>query len=346
MYAGYLYAHFKRESVDGEQIYFALSDGNDPLHFADLNGGKPVLYSALGEGGVRDPHIVRSPEGDRFYLIATDLRLYASLDWDRHQRRGSRSIMLWESPDLVNWGDGRLVEVAPPEAGNAWAPEAVWDPERDAYLVHWSSTLYDNAEHEGESYNRIMYATTRDFREFSEPRVWIDRGWQTIDTTVIEADRLWYRFLKDERSRSPNAPFGKSIFSETSTSLTDAEWKPLAEGIGLGAIAQGEGPLVYKSNTEDRWYLWIDEFTPERRYVPFETTDLAGGEWTPAKHHRLPPDPCHGVVLPVTPQEESATDVSGDCQLLEHLEGTARAEQRRPSPGRIGRDTGDRPCDR
>ena len=154
---GYLYAHFKRESVDGEQIYFALSDGNDPMHFDDLNGGKPVLYSASGECGVRDPHIVRSPEGDRFYLVATDLRLYAGLDWDRHQRRGSRSIMVWES------------------------------------------TLYDNAEHEGESYNRIMYATTRDFREFSEPRVWIDRGWQTIDTTVIQHEGVYYRFLKDER---------------------------------------------------------------------------------------------------------------------------------------------------
>jgi len=283
-FAGYLFAHFKRESVDGEQIYFALSDGNDPLHFDDLNGGKPVLYSTFGEGGVRDPHIVRSPDGDRFYLIATDLRLYVSLDWDRHQRRGSRSIMVWESADLVNWGEGRLVEVAPPEAGNTWAPEAVWDPEQDAYLVHWSSTLYD-------------------FREFSEPRVWIDRGWQTIDTTVIDHDGVYYRFLKDERSRGGEAPFGKTVFSETSTSLTAAEWKPLTEGIGLGAITQGEGPLVYKSNTENKWYLWIDEFTPERRYVPFETTDLAGGSWIPSKDHRLPQDPCHGVVLPLTPEE-------------------------------------------
>lgn len=65
-YNGYLYVHFKRESADGEQIYFALSDGNDPLQFRDLNGGEPVLYSTLGERGVRDPHIVRSPDGDRF----------------------------------------------------------------------------------------------------------------------------------------------------------------------------------------------------------------------------------------------------------------------------------------
>ena len=301
-YAGYLYVHFKREAVDGEQIYFALSEGNDPLRFNDLNGGEPVLRSTLGEGGVRDPHIVRSPEGDRFYMVATDLCLYKSHDWDRHQRWGSRSIMVWESTDLVNWGEGRLVEVAPPEAGNTWAPESVWDPEQEAYLVHWSSKVYGGLEHEGESHNRILYATTRDFREFSEPRVWIDRGWHTIDTTVIEHEGVYYRYLKDERSRTHGVPKGKSIFSETATSLT-GEWKPLAEGIGLGPISQGEGPLAYKSNTEEKWFLWIDEFAPDRRYVPFETTDLAGGQWTPSEDFRLPRDPCHGVVLPVTAEE-------------------------------------------
>lgn len=302
-YAGYLYVHFKREDLDGEQIHFALSEGNDPLRFRDLNGGKPVLVSGLGEGGVRDPHIVRSPEDDRFFMIATDLRLYNSLDWDRHQRWGSRSIVVWESRDLVDWGEARLVEVAPPEAGNTWAPEAVWDPEQEAFLVHWSSKLYATPEHEGESYNRILlYATTRDFTTFSEPQVWIDRGWNTIDATVIEHDGGYYRYVKDERDRDGGTPNGKSVFSETGTSLTGA-WKPLKEGIGLDAVERGEGPLVYKSNTEDKWYLWIDEFTGERRYVPFETTDLAGGEWTFAEDHELPADPCHGVVLPVTAEE-------------------------------------------
>jgi hypothetical protein len=237
-------------------------------------------------------------------MVATDLRVYTSLDWDLHQRWGSRSIVVWESQDLVNWGQGRLVQVAPPEAGNTWAPEVVWDSAQDAYLVHWSSMVYDTAEHEGESYNRVMCATTRDFREFSEPQIWVDRGWPTIDATVIEHDGVYYRFVKDERTRSSDAPLGKSIFCEWSTSLMSNDWTRLVEGIGMGTVSQGEGPLVYKSNTEVKWYLWIDEFAPpDRRYVPLETTDLASGEWAPAVDYQLPPDPCHGVVLPLTVEE-------------------------------------------
>src|SRR6476620_3725425 len=101
---GYAFAYFTGEgSADGEQVYMAGSRGNDPLHWDELGGGRPVLTSSEGEQGVRDPFIMRSPEGDRFYLIATDLKIYGNGDWDRSQRTGSRAIEVWESTDLVNW---------------------------------------------------------------------------------------------------------------------------------------------------------------------------------------------------------------------------------------------------
>ena len=104
----------------------ALSRGNDPLHWRELNAGKPVLTSSLGEKGLRDPFVIRSPKGDKFYLIATDLRMYrnSSGTWDQVQRTGSKSIMVWESTDLVHWTDQRLAKVSPDTAGNTWAPEA------------------------------------------------------------------------------------------------------------------------------------------------------------------------------------------------------------------------------
>lgn len=61
-YAGYLFAYFTGEgTADGEQIRYALSRGNDPLHWRELNAGHPVLTSTTGEKGLRDPFVIRSP---------------------------------------------------------------------------------------------------------------------------------------------------------------------------------------------------------------------------------------------------------------------------------------------
>ncbi|MGI5213998.1 immunoglobulin-like domain-containing protein [Plantactinospora sp. CA-290183] len=304
-FTGYAFSYFTGEgTADGEQVYFALSQGNDPLNWRELNGGRPVLTSELGERGLRDPFIIRSPEGDKFYQIATDLRIYGNGDWDAAQRTGSRSIMVWESTDLVNWTDQRLVRVSPDTAGNTWAPEAFYDEALGAYVVFWASKLYaeDDPDHLGDSYNRMMYATTRDFVTFTEPRVWIDPGYSVIDSTVIRHDGTYYRFTKDERNNTSSTPCSKFIIAERSADILDPSYDFVADCIGKGSISRGEGPTVFKSNTEEKWYLFIDEFGG-RGYVPFESTDLASGLWRMSTDYTLPPRPRHGTVLPVTSAE-------------------------------------------
>ncbi|WP_330347260.1 family 43 glycosylhydrolase [Streptomyces sp. NBC_00582] len=300
---GYMFSYFTGEgTANGEQLYAALSKGNDPLHWRELNDGEPVLTSTLGEQGLRDPFIIRSPEGDKFYQIATDLRIYGNGDWDAAQRTGSKSIMVWESTDLVHWTNQRLVKVSPDSAGNTWAPEAYYDSTLGEYVVFWASKLYDNEAHSGDTYNRMMYATTRDFYTFSEPKVWIDRGYSVIDSTVIQHDGTYFRLSKDERNNTSSTPNSKFIFEEKSDSLRNLSWDAVAEGIGKGAMSAAEGPLVFKSNTEDKWYAFLDEFGG-RGYIPFATTDLAAGNWTPVADYDLPSRPRHGTVLPVTQAE-------------------------------------------
>ncbi|MDH6500385.1 family 43 glycosylhydrolase [Streptomyces sp. SAI-149] len=306
-YAGYLFAYFTGEgTADGEQIRYALSRGNDPLHWRELNQGKPVLTSTTGEKGLRDPFVIRSPKGDRFYLIATDLRMYrnSSGSWDDVQRHGSKSIMIWESADLVHWTDQRLVQVAPDNAGNTWAPEAYWDDSLGAYVVFWASKLYadDDPEHKGSTYNKMLYATTKDFRTFSAPKVWDDPGYSVIDSTVVKYKDTYYRYTKDERDPASSSPCAKFITGEKSTSLTSTTYDLVADCIGSGAMDRGEGPTVFRSNTEKKWYLFIDEYGG-RGYVPFETTDLDSGRWTPSADYQLPASPRHGTVLPVTQKE-------------------------------------------
>jgi len=57
-----------------------------------------------GDGGVRDPCLIRSPEGDRFFLIAaTDLSIYYRGGWGNANATvtGSKKIVVWESTDLA-----------------------------------------------------------------------------------------------------------------------------------------------------------------------------------------------------------------------------------------------------
>ncbi|WP_328772527.1 family 43 glycosylhydrolase [Streptomyces sp. NBC_00286] len=306
-YAGYLFAYFTGEgTADGEQIRYALSRGNDPLHWRELNAGKPVLTSTIGEKGLRDPFVIRAPKGDKFYMIATDLRMYenSSGSWDDVQRHGSKSIMVWESTDLVNWTDQRLVKVSPDNAGNTWAPEAYWDEKLGEFVVFWASKLYaaDDPDHTGSTYNKMMYATTKDFRTFSKPKVWNDPGYSVIDSTVVQHKGTYYRYTKDERDPNSSSPCAKFITGEKSRTLTSTKYDFVADCIGNGAMDRGEGPTVFKSNTENKWYLFIDEYGG-RGYIPFETTDLDSGKWTPSQNYQLPTSPRHGTVMPVTQKE-------------------------------------------
>src|SRR4029453_11260350 len=216
----YLFSYFTGDTIAGEKIYFGASNGDNAQDWLTLNGGQPVLSSNQGTNGLRDPFIIRSPEGDRFYLIATDLSIGGGTGWDASQRTGSQYIEVWESTDLVDWSGQRHVKVSPTTAGNTWAPEAYYDESIGAYVVFWASKLYAESDpnHTGTPYNRILYATTRDFHTFSQPKVWQDTGVSRIDSTVIKVGDTFHRFTKDEG----NATGCVDIIGETSTDLRAA----------------------------------------------------------------------------------------------------------------------------
>ena len=103
--------------------------------------------------------------------------------------------------------------------------------------------------------------------------MWIDPGYSVIDSTVIKHDGTYYRFTKDERNNTSSTPCSKFIIEEKSTTILNLDYDFVADCIGKGAISRARARPVFKSNTENKWYLFIDEFGG-RGYVPFETTDL------------------------------------------------------------------------
>ncbi|KXJ93455.1 glycoside hydrolase family 43 protein-like protein [Microdochium bolleyi] len=304
----YVFAYFTGNSRDGEKIYLAASRGNNALQWDQLNGGRPVLTSTQGTRGLRDPFLLRSNDGKKFFLIATDLSIGSGTSWGDSVRTGSLYLEIWESSDLVNWSAQRHVKVSPNTAGNTWAPEAYWDDTLKTYVVFWASSLYadNDPNHTGNTYHRMLYATTSDFVTFSAPKVWQDAGTSRIDSTVIKVDGVYHRFTKDEGAGGTGCT---DIIQERSTSLTATlgSWTREAACIGRDAGTSAvEGPTVFRANAGDangqNFYLFVDEYGG-RGYIPLATKDISKPTWRVPSSYSLPTSPRHGSVVPITAAE-------------------------------------------
>lgn len=290
-YEGYLFVHFIGEKQDGEQVYFSVS--RDGLHWRELNGGEPVLRSGIGEMGARDPFIIRSPREGRdgnakFYLIATDLRIAAGKGWEAAQYRGSRDILVWESDDLVSWRGPAAREVGIPEAGCVWAPEAIYDEEKDAILVFWASMV--------EGKQRIYASHTKDFRSFTQPFVFLEKGNHVIDTTIIRTEEGYYRYTKDETVKTICLDFGRSLRPEDFRELRS---ETLSKLYGV------EGPEIFRLN-QGAWCLIVDRFAAGKGYLPLVADRLDTGEFRILDDSEFDMGVTikrHGGVMPVTEEE-------------------------------------------
>ncbi len=291
---GYLFVTFRGEATPmTEQIYFMLSqNGRD---WKALNDEDPVLVSTLGEKGVRDPFILRSHDNKKFYCIATDLSIHLNGNWGRAQTAASQAIVVWESEDLVNWSEPRLVTVAAGDAGCTWAPEAIYDPERGEYMVFWASkTAHDNF-----SKQRIWACRTKDFKEFGNPFIYIEKPTHVIDTTIIRENGAYYRFTKDEEY--------KAITMEKCDSIM-GEWERL-DDFSLSKLTGYEGPTCFmikppNGNKPAKWCLLLDFYSQGKGYQPFITDDLGSGDFDDGDRMDFPFHPVrHGTVLALTRAE-------------------------------------------
>lgn len=291
---GYLFVTFRGEgSPMTEQVYFMLSENG--RNWKGLNDEDPVLVSTLGEKGVRDPYIIRSPDNKTFYMIATDLSIHLNGNWGRAQTAASQCIVVWESRDLVNWSAPRLCTVAAGNAGCTWAPEAVYDAERGEFMVFWAS----KTAHDKFSKHRIWACHTKDFKEFGNPFIYIEKETTVIDTTIIRENGVYYRFTKDEKH--------KAITMEKSDSIM-GDWEEI-DDFSLAHLTGYEGPTCFmikppKGNKPAKWCLLLDQYSIGAGYQAYETDDLSTGDFDDADRMDFPFHPVrHGTVLALTDKE-------------------------------------------
>ena len=302
-YTGYLFVHFIGEQKDGEQIYFSLS--RDGLHWEDLNQGKPVLKSSIGEAGARDPFLIRSPwkSGPKYFLIATDLRIEAGKGWQVAQYSGSREILVWESDDLVHWNGPTAHTLGVEGAGCVWAPEAIYDEEADAILLFWASMV--KLPGDAEPKQRIYWSHTRDFQTFTEPQIYLEKENHVIDSTIIhvptekEGEKgRYYRYSKDETTKKIRVDVSDTLLPPDS--FKEVPSKTLDELYGV------EGPEIFKFNDRNEYCLIVDRFAEGKGYLPMVTADLASGEFRILSDNEFDMGETkkrHGGVISITEEE-------------------------------------------
>ena len=300
--SAYLFAHFKEKvTPDGEQVYFGIS--KDGFNWEQVNNGKPILESTLGEKGVRDFTITRKKD-NTFVILATDLSLaynfkekYES-NWNKVNREGSKYLSKWESEDLVNWSEQELIKVVDETYGCAWAPDIIYDEENQDYMVHWSSRYPADSTNE----MAIYYAKTRDFKTYTQPKELChksDTG--IIDSNIVYENGYYYRFTKSDFNPA-------HIILERGTSLTgEYERMPLFdEEMNKLEDGQYEAPTCYKL-PDGSWCLMLDFYGCEKEkqgYVPFVAKDISTGRFVRSdKAFSFPYGFKHGTVMEITDEE-------------------------------------------
>lgn len=334
--AGYASAYFKSDG--DEKIYQAATSGNDFFTFSPVNDGKAVITSTADTTGLRDPYILRSHDGDKYYMIATDLCISCGTGWGPAQSQGSLKVEVWESTDMVSWertnGENSGITINQPEAGMTWAPEAYWDDDLESYVVFFASRKYSDASHTNSDnlYARMFYVTTRDFKTFTYPPTsWQDTGYARIDSTVTKIGDYYYRFTKNEESGAAGTlEAGKDIFLERSTVLTapttssnwnadpTKTWQLTDTRMTTLETGQaGEGPEIIKlnegdpNNTSGDGYVFLVDNYAAGGYRAFLTTgaEIASSSqsdrlsqrstWNVRPAGGLPASPRHGAFVSV-----------------------------------------------
>ena len=266
--------------------------------------------SQLGDQGLRDPFIIRSPDGDTFYMIATDLNWF-NRNRD-YQINDSQYIEVFESHDLVNWSPQRHVKVAPDNAGNAFAPEAYWDDSIGAYVVFWAQAMWrDPVNRTNPGNQQMWYTTTRDFRTFAPPAVWQDPYPAVAHRHDRDQGRRLVLPLHQERGRQRG--LGRVLGEAHQPARHQPQQlDPVAPSIGrqTWVANQGyEGPLVFKANPGDttcpeQFYFWADRYTNGGGYQLSCSADIEAPVWTPKTPRFTNTGTVrHGTVTPLTLRE-------------------------------------------
>lgn len=247
-----------------------------------MNNGASLLSPTVGgDKLMRDPCIIRGGDG-LFHMVWT-------VSWKE------KGIGYAYSEDLVNWSEQQFIPVMAHEPGarNTWAPEVFYDVDEDLYIIYWSTTikgLYPETQSQlDDAYNhRQYYITTKDFKTFSETKLFYEPGFNVIDGTLQKKDGRYYLFVKNETRE----PAEKNIRIASSNVLTGPYSKA---GPPITGDYWAEGPTV--TQVDGQWIVYFDKY---RKHQMGAVMSPDFNNWTDVSEKiSFPEGTRHGTVFKV-----------------------------------------------
>ena len=138
-----------------------------------------------------------------------------------------------------------------------------------------------------------MYSiTTKDFKTFSDTRLFYEPGFNVIDATIVRDGKRWVMFLKDE-TREPAQKNLKVAYADK----LEGPYSPASEPITGDYWA--EGPTAMHIDGE--WVVYFDKYT-EHRYGAIASADLVNWREVSEKL-TMPGGIRHGTVFKMSRDE-------------------------------------------
>ncbi len=306
----YLFTYFNDPT---HSLFMAIS--YDGYTFTAVNNGEPVISgdSIAEQHGIRDPHICRAPNG-KFYIAMTDLHVFGkekgirTTQWERPQKYdwgNNRGLVLMSSDDLIHWThhEARIDRLFPAQfadIGCAWAPQTIWDAQRQRPMVYF--TIRQKPGSRTKLY--YSYADEAFTTLETEPQLlfeYPDEKIQVLDADIcpMPDGRFFMTYVAQE------SPGGiKYMVSDAINHFDDYHSEQIdAESRGC------EAPNMWKRIGEDKWVLMYDIYSVQPHNFGFvETSDFK--TFTPLGRFNEGvmkatnfSSPKHGSVIPITKAE-------------------------------------------
>ena len=243
-----MFTSFKEPANEGLRFLYSY-DGLDWTRI-DTTFLKPKVDDKV----MRDPSIVQGPDGT-FHLVFTSA-------W-----KGSKTFGYASSKDLIHWSEQRTIPVMAhePTTVNVWAPELFYDDEEKQFIIIWASTIpnrFPSGIEDEDNNHRMYYITTKDFKTFSDTKLFLDPGFSVIDCVIVKRGKNDYVLvLKDNTRPDRNI---KIAFANNPLGPYTKASAPFTPNFT-------EGPAVAK--VKDEYIIYYDQYR-DKIYGAMKTKDF------------------------------------------------------------------------